>query len=333
MKKLEVKNLSYLYDTRSTDGVKDLNFHIDENEIISLIGPSGSGKSSTLKLIKGILKPQNGELNLAKSKIGYVAQSSRLDEELTVFKLLELETEYLNDKEKQENQIRSTLSTLQITNEIHSQIKTLSGGQRQRVLIASALIHNPQLLLLDEPFGHLDQVLRFDLIQDLFETFKDKKISVLWVTHDTNEALAFSDRIIVLNFGKIIQNDIPSKIYREPKNLFVANFIGLKNTFILSYNNKKEGYFLFNKELKVDTALRTEELVLFCQNGATKLDPKGSYKAKVLRSYFYGQHSWIYCKIGERNLWVLNETQENLSQSQEIRFTINLDLCHISESL
>lgn len=333
MKKLEVTNLTYLYDTRSTDGVKDLSFHINENEIVSLIGPSGSGKSSTLKIIKGILKPQEGEINLGQSNIGYVAQSTQLDEDLTVFQLLEIETKYLNDKEKQENQIRSTLSTLQITNEIHSQIRTLSGGQRQRLVIASALIHNPQIILLDEPFGHLDQVLRFDLIQDLFAIFKEKRISVLWVTHDTNEALAFSDRILVLNFGKIIQDETPNSIYKRPKNLFVANFIGLKNTFIANYNTKKEGYFLFNKKLEINKKNRGQELAIFCQNSATKVHPQGRYNAKVIASYFYGAYSWLECQTNDRRLWILNDTLDKFTEGQNLKFNINLDLCHLSENL
>lgn len=333
MKKLEVKNLTHLYDTRSTDGVKDLSFTINENQIVSLIGPSGSGKSSTLRLIKGLLKPQKGKINLNEDKVGYVAQSTTLDEEQTVFSFLEKETSYLNDQEKQESQIRSTLSTLQITNEIHSLIRTLSGGQRQRLIIASSLIHNPEIILLDEPFGHLDQVLRFDLIQDLFEIFKEKKISVLWVTHDTNEALAFSDRVLVLNFGKLIQDAPPAEIYKSPNNLFVASFIGLKNTFVTSFNKKKNSYFLFNKCIELSTNLQETELAIFCQNNATKVSEKGTFKAKVIKSYYYGAYSWVDCQIQDKRVWVFNDTMKNYTKEQDIKFDIDFNLCHISKDL
>lgn len=333
MIKLQVKNLKYLYDTRSTDGINNLNFDITSNERVSLIGPSGSGKSTTLKIIKDLIKPQSGTVNTFNNEVGYVAQSTTLDDNLTVFETLNISLKYLNDKEKQENQIRSTLSTLQITNDIHSQIKNLSGGQRQRVVIALALVHNPQLILLDEPFGHLDQVLRFELIRELFDIFKSKDIAVLWVTHDTNEALAFSERVIVLNFGKVIQDTSAKEIYQRPANHFVAEFIGLKNTIISTYSKDSQSLKLFNKEIQIDKKFESTEVILFCQNNAIVEDEKGQFSAVVENSYFYGASTWLECKTEDRYVWVLAKSTKEFQPNQKVKFNINLESCHYSSSL
>lgn len=333
MIKLQLHNLKYLYNSKSTDGINNLNFKVSNSERVALIGPSGSGKSTTLKIIKELIIPQSGLVDTFECKVGYVAQSTQLDDDLTVFETLNQSLNYLADKEKQENQIRSTLSTLQITNDIHSPISNLSGGQRQRVIIALALVHNPQLILLDEPFGHLDQVLRFELIRELFDIFKSKDIAVLWVTHDTDEALAFSERVIVLNFGKIIQDDTPKKIYQEPANYFVAEFIGLKNTIIATYLKDKNSLELFNKTLQIDKCFETSEVILFCQNNAVTQDDDGMFSSIVENSYFYGDRTWHECKIEDKYVWVLANSDKIFLKGEKIKFNINLNYCHFSNTL
>src|SRR5690606_9656775 len=124
-----------------------------------------------------------------KVKLAYISQSSALNEDKTVFENLEMALDFITDAEKRTNQIRTVLQTLELTNEIYHLVKEISGGQKQRVMVARALVLNPTLLLMDEPFEHLDQSLRLNLMEELFEIFRDKNISVLWVTHEISEAL------------------------------------------------------------------------------------------------------------------------------------------------
>jgi len=336
MKTLQVNNLKYLYDKRSTDGVNDISFELESASSLALIGPSGSGKSTTLRLIKGLLSPHSGEINSFGNGIGFVAQHTDLNEKQTVFEFLDKELNYLQDKEKQENQIRATLSTLQITNEIHSKISSISGGQRQRVVIAQALVHSPKILLLDEAFGHLDQVLRFDLMRELFSIFKEKEISTLWVTHDTNEAMAFSDRIMVMNYGKLIQIDLPQTLYNCPKNLFIAKFIGIKNIVITKTLLTKETELtikIFNKKVSIDKKHHApnNELVIFFRNDAIKFDEKGAFKGKIQESFYYGSYAWYKLKVGEQTIWL--KADAGLNKDTVVNFSVDFDLAHFSNEL
>ena len=336
MKTLQVNNLKYLYDKRSTDGVNGISFELDSSSSLALIGPSGSGKSTTLKLIKGLLTPHAGDVNCFNNGIGFVAQHTNLDENQTVFDFLANELAHFQDKEKQENQIRATLSTLQITNEIHSKISSISGGQRQRVIIAQALVHSPKILLLDEAFGHLDQVLRFDLMRELFNIFKEKEISTLWVTHDTNEAMAFSDRIMVMNYGKLIQIDEPQKVYNSPKNLFIAKFIGIKNIVITKVQVSKETeqvIKIFNKKINIKNKYHcpNNELVIYFRNDAIQFDKNGPFKGKIQKSFYYGSYTWYKLKVNEQNVWL--KAQPGLNEGVSVNFSVDFERAHFSNEL
>jgi ABC-type nitrate/sulfonate/bicarbonate transport system ATPase subunit len=149
---LKVNSLSKRYDKRSAAGVSELNFDIHQGECISLIGPSGSGKSTTLKLIKDELSADAGAVIKEDDlTIAYVPQVNMLNPSLTIFQNVEKEIEHITDEEKRVNQVRTTLQTLELTSEINRHPKEISGGQLQRVVMAKALVHNPDLILLDEP--------------------------------------------------------------------------------------------------------------------------------------------------------------------------------------
>jgi len=221
-----IKNLTHRYDARKTDGIIDLSFSIKKGKVLSLIGPSGSGKTTSLKCLGKILTPESGEINFQEDfSVAYVDQATNLEEDFTVYENLEKEIlTDIDDSEKRSNQIRTTLALLEITNEINSLVKNISGGQRQRIIIAKALVKNPTLLLLDEPFANLDKTLRTVLLDELFELFRKQEITIVWVTHNTEEALSYSDEIALLNFGSLQQIGTPRELYYKPKNLFSAQY-------------------------------------------------------------------------------------------------------------
>jgi len=267
--------------------------------------------------------------------VAYVPQTTTLDEDLTTFEIIE--NEIINivlDKEKRTNQVRSAIALLNITNEINSKIKEISGGQRQRVIIAKALVKNPNLILLDEPFGHLDEKLRFSLIQELFQIFKEQNISTLWVTHETKEALAFSERVIVLNHGKIQQDDPPENIYYKPFNMFVANFFGHTNLIagkVESYADSELIIRALKKEFVINrpnsfSETKHKDILLIIRPESVQIDEDGEYKGKVQKIFFHGSYKLITIILNQDyKLWSIVPSSYQLQVNQSLRFNIKYE--------
>ena len=227
-----------------------LNLYINDHEFLTLLGPSGCGKTTTLRLIGGFLKPTSGDIFFDgvrindvpphKRAVNTVFQKYALFPHLNVFENIAFglripRTDSSGKKKVRlpEEEIRGrVLEMLEIVNlkgfEKRS-ISSLSGGQQQRVSIARALVNDPKVLLLDEPLGALDLRLRKDMQNELKRIQQQMGITFIYVTHDQEEALAMSDTVVVMDGGKIQQIGTPEDIYNEPKNAFVADFIGESN--------------------------------------------------------------------------------------------------------
>ncbi|HJB56383.1 MAG TPA: ABC transporter ATP-binding protein [Candidatus Flavonifractor intestinipullorum] len=227
-----------------------LNLYINDHEFLTLLGPSGCGKTTTLRLIGGFLKPTSGDIFFDgvrindvpphKRAVNTVFQKYALFPHLNVFENIAFglripRTDSSGKKKVRlpEEEIRGrVLEMLEIVNlkgfEKRS-ISSLSGGQQQRVSIARALVNEPKVLLLDEPLGALDLRLRKDMQNELKRIQQQMGITFIYVTHDQEEALAMSDTVVVMDGGKIQQIGTPEDIYNEPKNAFVADFIGESN--------------------------------------------------------------------------------------------------------
>ena len=299
---LEVKNLSHKYDQRKTDGINHLNLSIKSGKITGLIGPSGCGKTTTLKCIAGLLKYEGDiEYKLKENIISYVDQTPTISKNLSVYEFLKLHLDHIEDEEKVSNQIRSTLSLLNLTNEIESQIDQISGGQRQRVIIASALVKNPNILLLDEPFANLDRTLRIELMNELFELFKEQQISVIWVTHNTDEAMAYSDELILLNYGELQQAGTPQDLYYKPKNLFTANFLSEVNPIassVVAIEEKTITINLFNENIslpKYDSFNKAHhnDLLVLIRPDAFFLNSESTRSANIVGKIFKGERTLL----------------------------------------
>lgn len=328
---VKLKNISFRYDQRKTDGITDLNFSIHKSECICLIGPSGSGKTTTAKMIADIIHPQKGEIQFFdNTQTAYVQQNTLLPDSTTVFDYLLSQLPEMED-EKKENLIRSNLLLLNISSEIHSQLSSISGGQRQRVIIASALIKNPNLIILDEPFGHLDERLRAELMHELFTLFKDKSIACLWVTHEMKEALSFSDRVILLNYGVIQQDASPREIYQSPKNLFVAEFFGYNNAIagkLISISENDLVVKVMNREVIIPrpssfSGNDHQDVLLIIRPEHVIIDESGSFSGKIQKVMFQGQQSLIEVISTEYHIWLYAEGHRGLKSNQKIQFSID----------
>jgi len=229
---------------KSYDGevlvVKDLNVDIPKGEFLTMLGPSGSGKTTTLMMLAGFETPTGGEIYLDgeainkippyKRGIGMVFQNYALFPHMTVQENLAftLEVRKLN-KSKVEDKVTKALDMVELGAFGNRMPLQLSGGQQQRVALARALVFEPRLVLMDEPLGALDKKLREQMQYEIKHIHEQIGITVVYVTHDQNEALTMSNRIAVFNDGKIQQISSPNILYEKPENAFVAQFIGENN--------------------------------------------------------------------------------------------------------
>ncbi len=231
---LKLANVSKSYSNKKI--LNNINFEC-ENEIISLLGPSGCGKTTCLRIIAGFETPDNGKIFLNgedithippnKRNIGMVFQNYALFPHLNVYENISygLKIKKLKKNEIKEK-VKDVLDMVNLEGFENYNINELSGGMQQRVAVARALVIEPEVLLLDEPLSNLDAKLRIKMRKELKKLQRDLNIPSIYVTHDQEEALAISDRIGVINNGKIEQLDSPEKIYICPKTEFIANFIG-----------------------------------------------------------------------------------------------------------
>lgn len=294
--------------------VDDLSLSIERGEFVSLLGPSGCGKTTTLQMIAGLHEPTAGRIFLdgeditrrkpSQRGLGVVFQSYALFPHMTVAENVRfgLEMRRVENAER-EDRVRRSLEQVQLHVMADRYPKELSGGQRQRVALARALVIEPPVLLLDEPLSNLDAKLREDMQLELRALQQKLGVTTILVTHDQAEALSMSDRIVVMNEGRVVQIDSPLTMYERPQTAFVSNFVGKTNllegivdavdgnaaTITLgefSVSGKREGGAM-SRGQNVVVSLRPEKLRLSRQQAGN------SIPGQVDASIFLGNH-WLY---------------------------------------
>ncbi|MDR2686231.1 MAG: ABC transporter ATP-binding protein [Oscillospiraceae bacterium] len=235
---IDLRNISVSFDDEPV--LKDLNLYIRNREFITLLGPSGCGKTTTLRIIAGFLEPDEGQvlfdgLDIAavpphKRQLNTIFQRYALFPHLNVWKNVAFGLKLRKfPKAETDARVAEMLKMVNLTGFEKRGVASLSGGQQQRVAIARALAVKPRVLLLDEPLGALDLKLRKDMQAELKNIQQQLGITFIYVTHDQEEALSMSDTIVVMDGGVIQQVGSPKDVYDEPKNAFVADFIGESN--------------------------------------------------------------------------------------------------------
>ena len=239
MKKvIELRNVSKQFDGETV--LDSINLDIYDNEFLTLLGPSGCGKTTTLRMIGGFETPDQGDILFLgerindipphKRNINTVFQRYALFPHLNVFENVAFPLrEQKLPRDEIEQKVNEMLALVKLTGFERRNVTRLSGGQQQRVAIARALVSRPRVLLLDEPLGALDLKLRKEMQLELKRLQREMNITFVYVTHDQEEALTMSDTVVVMSGGKIQQIGSPQDIYNEPKNAFVARFIGDSN--------------------------------------------------------------------------------------------------------
>lgn len=236
--KLEIVNMTKLYS--NGDGVKNVNISVSEGELVTLLGPSGCGKTTILRTIGGFIDLNEGDILIngksiialppEKRPTAMVFQSYNLWPHMTVYDNMEfgLKLRKVPRAERRER-IMQMLELIKMPGTEKKYPGQMSGGQQQRIAIARSLLLRPEVLLLDEPFSALDAKIRQQMREELRKIQTDLNITVVFVTHDQEEAMALSDRVIVMNKGTIEQVGSPSEIYDRPTSRYVADFIGEMN--------------------------------------------------------------------------------------------------------
>ncbi len=275
---LQLRNLTKLFD--KYNGIEGLNLDIKEGEFLTILGPSGCGKTTTLNLIGGFLKADSGDiilegksiLNLPPEKrpLSTVFQSYALFPHMNLIENISYGIRFSRHKKKKKAMeiAKEYIDIVGLSGYEKSMVGNLSGGQQQRVALARSMATNPKLLLLDEPLSNLDASLRVKMREELKDLQKKFNITMIFVTHDQEEALSLSDRIVVMDRGHVVQVDTPENIYFSPKNEYIGSFIGKSN---IIENN------------------RGEKILVRPENIKMNLNPDGEYivKSKI----FMGQYT------------------------------------------
>ena len=327
--------------------VENMNLYVRKGEFITFLGPSGCGKTTTLRMIAGFDMPTSGQILLNgedisalppnRRPVNTVFQKYALFPHLNVYDNVafglqqkRIPTTYVNKKGEEKvkfeklpktviaEKVKKALEVVDLSGFEKRSISTLSGGQQQRIAIARAIVNEPEILLLDEPLGALDLKMRKEMQLELKAMHKRLGITFIYVTHDQEEALTMSDTIVVMADGAIQQIGTPEMIYNEPKNTFVADFIGESNIFSGVMVQDNEVRFCgkafkcvdggFEKDEPVDVVVRPEDVKI-------KSVEEGMLKGKVTSVIFKGIHYQILVQCGRYEIEIQSTTTPEVGET------------------
>ena len=337
---IELRHISKVYSDNGFKAVDDFNLEVKRGEFVTFLGPSGCGKTTTLRMIAGFEMPTSGEILLNgedisqlpanKRPINTVFQRYALFPHMNIYdniafglKLKKLPKEEIRKK------VKRVLDIVDLEGFENRKISTLSGGQQQRIAIARALVNEPEILMLDEPLGALDLKMRQEMQLELKHMHDELGITFIYVTHDQEEALTMSDKIVVLSEGRIQQIGTPEDIYNEPQNAFVADFVGESNIFkgIMTGHMKVRfcgGEFIGMDDVAegtlVDVVVRPEDVII------TKPED-GVVEGEVVSVIFKGMHYEVTVESGKYEMVI--RTTKCYSVGERIGMKLEPDGIHI----
>ena len=308
-----------------TIAVSNFNLKIKESEFITLLGPSGSGKTTVLNMIAGFITQNSGSIQIGKTSIhdlptekrnvGMVFQNYSLFPHMNIFNNVAFPLKMRKlDKNKINDEVKYALDLVGLKDYDLRMPNELSGGQRQRIAFARAIVFKPKVLLMDEPLGALDLKLREKMQIEIKNYHEQIKCTIIYVTHDQGEALTLSDRIVIMNQGKIVQIDNPKNIYDNPISKFAANFIGETNILNIDHNK-----FI---------SIRPEKLKII-NNDYVKSDSQIILKLIINQIIFLGDIIKYICSDENKNEIILKKTrteiENDFNNGDKIQVYFNLN--------
>ncbi|MBQ3864747.1 MAG: polyamine ABC transporter ATP-binding protein [Clostridia bacterium] len=336
---IELKNISRVYED-GYKAVSDFNLTVKRGEFVTLLGPSGCGKTTTLRMIAGFDQPTEGVILLNGEDISKLPPNERpintvfqryaLFPHMNIFENIAFGLKMKKTpKDEIKRKVRRVLELVDLEGFEKRSVSTLSGGQQQRVAIARALVNEPEILLLDEPLGALDLKMRKEMQLELKAMHDELGITFIYVTHDQEEALTMSDKIVVMSEGKIQQTGTPEGIYNEPQNAFVADFIGESNIFNGIMTGSMLARFAGGQFQCVDdvpegtqiTAVVRPEDVILCG------PEEGQIRGRVISVIFKGIHYEITVQSGRYE--VVIQSTKSAAVGSDVGMKVEPDGIHI----
>ena len=339
--KVTIEHLTKRFPARDKSGkpftaVNDFTMNFDDGKLVALLGPSGCGKSTMLNMLSGILPVTEGKIYFDEDDVtdmppqdrgvGLVFQNYALYPHMSVLENIAFPLEIKKvDKNEREEKAKKMAELVHVDQLLERKPKELSGGQQQRVAIARALIKEPRLLLLDEPLSNLDARLRLEMREEIRRIQLETGVTTIFVTHDQEEAMSISDKIVLMKDGFLQQEDGPQELYDDPANLFVANFIG--NPPINNLNGSiKDGYFVLEDgsgKIKINNpnAKEGEEVVLGIRAESVRLsnDDVYDFEAVVSQRYTMGKEELAFLKIGNQTIRVYLSSDYDTKEGETVK--------------
>lgn len=336
---IELKHVKKTFDGKNYV-IKDFSLDIQEGEFVTFLGPSGCGKTTILRMIGGFDTPSSGEIFLDgqdisllppnKRPINTVFQKYALFPHLNVYDNITFGLKLKGmSKTDMDQKVKEALDIVDLEGFEKRNIATLSGGQQQRIAIARAIVNEPRVLLLDEPLSALDYKMRKEMQLELKNMHKQLGITFIFVTHDQEEALAMSDKVVVMAKGSIQQVGTPEEIYNEPANMFVADFIGESNIFKGVMEDDKKASFAgtifqtvddYTKGTKIDAIIRPEDVDIVKPQ-------EGHLKGVVTSAEFIGTFYVTFVECGNYEMEI--HTFEHYDEGTLVGLKIDPDMIHI----
>lgn len=359
MSGLNIKGITKKYDN-GIEAVKNFNLEIKDREFIVFVGPSGCGKSTTLRMIAGLEEISGGELYIGNRLVNEVAPKDRniamvfqnyaLYPHMTVFDNMAFALKIRKvAKGEIEKKVKAAAEILGIENLLDRKPKALSGGQRQRVAMGRAIVRSPEVFLMDEPLSNLDAKLRGQMRIEIAKLHQELNTTFIYVTHDQTEAMTLGTRIVVMKDGIAQQIDTPKEIYENPKNMFVAGFIGMpqmnflegkiveeKDKVLIEVLGKKielssekqdilknEGYI--NKEVNI--GIRPENIK--CILNGEKVTENTIFKSTIQVFENLGAETYLHIEENEKPLVIKTATADNAPTEGDIEYVFNLNKVYV----
>jgi len=329
--------------------VDNLSLDVREGELLTLLGPSGCGKTTTLRSVSGFVTLTSGDIYIGERKItdiapekrgiGLVFQNYALWPHMTVFQNLAFGLQIKKLPSDQiKKKVEQGLALVKLEGLESRYPRQLSGGQQQRVALVRALVLEPDILLLDEPLSNLDAILREQMRFEIAQIHKESKVTTIYVTHDQTEAMVISDRIAVLESGRIVQLGKPAEVYSRPANRFVAGFMGTtsfihgrvkeirgklavvavnKGIMITGRNNSLE------TGQEVDVAVRPENIRFLWEGGQSNDSKKNTYEVRVTRAAYVGELIDYQLDLAGSLIRGKGEVQKKLAPGDKITITLD----------
>jgi ABC-type sugar transport system ATPase subunit len=344
--KIQLKNISKSFN-KTANTIKNMNLTIEDGELIALLGPSGCGKSTTMLMIAGIYKPNDGEIYFGDQlvndlepkdrQIGMVFQSYALYPHMSVLDNIAFPLKQQKvPKSQRYARAKQAAEMVRLGDLLDRKPSQLSGGQQQRVALARAIVKEPKVLLLDEPLSNLDARLKIEMREEIARIHKELGITTILVTHDQEEAMTMADRIAVMKEGQVIQYSTPMELYKQPKDYFVAQFIGTPPMNFIKGTIAGNELHIQNKSYHLDNG--------FLNGAAGRMEVKVGVRPYELKAGNSGELSFkgvvnliepighskiVNVKVGQERIRFFAEPTANLKMGQEIELSADIASIHL----